>query len=266
MRQYRHGTTGLTGPQPKPCKTCGRTFQPRYNRNVYCSDRCRLGAAECETCGGTFLVKDGASGRFCSRDCWYRVDRASKPCPVCSRSYKGGSKTCSVDCGKELQRRSNPVRISHCTRADCGNEIVGKKPRVRYCSRRCSMLDRNHKRGGPTLPDGTRRPASKGYVRVKVSGQWILEHRHEMELALGRPLLPSETPHHVNGDRADNATDGVREGFRYGNLELWSSSQPPGQRVNDKVEWAVELLRQYRPDLLAELPHCPGCRCGELET
>src|SRR4051812_25970739 len=100
MRQYRWGTTGLVGPQPKPCLTCGDTFQPINNRNVYCSDRCRLGEASCETCGKAFLVKDGASGRYCSRACWYAVDRASRPCPICEKPFKGSGKTCSYECGR----------------------------------------------------------------------------------------------------------------------------------------------------------------------
>lgn len=64
----------------------------------------------------------------------------------------------------------------------------------------------------------------------------ILEHRHIMELHLGRPLRPEETVHHKHGARSDN---------RIEKLELWSSSQPPGQRVEDKVEWAKEILALY---------------------
>lgn len=57
-----------------------------------------------------------------------------------------------------------------------------------------------------------------------------------MSAHLGRPLQPEETVHHKNGDRMDN---------RLSNLELWSKSQPSGQRVEDKLKWAHELIASY---------------------
>ena len=73
-----------------------------------------------------------------------------------------------------------------------------------------------------------------------------------MAKLLGRPLREDESVHHINGDRLDNRTDGPLVNFRSGNLELWSRWQPRGQRVDDKVEYAIELLERYLPEALAK--------------
>ena len=77
-----------------------------------------------------------------------------------------------------------------------------------------------------------------GYLIVKDNrtGRMVMWHRIIMERLIGRPLRRDETVHHLNGDRADNRTE---------NLELWSRSQPAGQRVADKVAWARGILELY---------------------
>jgi hypothetical protein len=79
------------------------------------------------------------------------------------------------------------------------------------------------------------------YRLVKFMGATVGEHRAVMMRHLNRWLEPDENVHHLNGRRDDN---------RIENLELWSTSQPAGQRVEDKVTFAIEILRRYHPEAL----------------
>ncbi len=86
-----------------------------------------------------------------------------------------------------------------------------------------------------------------GHPDASVCGR-ILEHRLIMSEALGRPLLPHENVHHKNGNRLDNRLTKGHELHCPGtccNLELWSRSQPHGQRLEDKLAWAREILATY---------------------
>ncbi len=76
----------------------------------------------------------------------------------------------------------------------------------------------------------------RGYVKVAKGGVRKSEHRWVMEEKLGRELFSHEHVHHKNGIRNDNSVD---------NLELWTTSHPYGQRVEDKIKWAKEFLKGY---------------------
>lgn len=62
-----------------------------------------------------------------------------------------------------------------------------------------------------------------------------------MEKTIGRYLHKDEEPHHKNGVRGDNRPD---------NLELRVVGHGRGNTPKELVNWAVEILNKYSPNLL----------------
>ena len=122
----------------------------------------------------------------------------------------------------------------------------GRTCRIRDCTRKAvgkglCKLHYMRKRSGTGEPRkyaevGDTQVYDHGYITERTANGWKMQHRLVMERHLGRPLNRDEKVHHVNGDRQDN---------RIENLEIWSRSHPPGQRLVDKIKWAKEFLIRY---------------------
>ena len=164
---------------------------------------------------------------------------------------------CSIgDCGRSVWARGLCSKhYQHATRSGelvtrprskaepqggvCRADGCGAPQRTRHlCLNHYQMMLRNGEPVPVRQPGYRSKPwkTRQGYVMVSVDGISIPEHRHVMELHLGRRLFPGENVHHINGVRDDN---------RIENLELWVTAQPTGQRVTDLRAWALEILRRY---------------------
>lgn len=220
--------------------------EPNCQRQVYARDWCgmhykrwlRTGSPvrgeRPTTCAVDGCERDAKTRGWCHAHYqqWRRHGDPSKLRPLRSAG------PCDVD-GCDRARHSDGLCRTHATRRERhGSALpdvpVGAVPR-RPIPRRAKGWTTNGYRYVP-VPDEE--------LHLSDGAAYIAEHRLVVARTLGRALNEDENVHHKNGDRLDNRAE---------NLELWSRSQPYGQRVTDKADHAEEILRRYRPHRLLRI-------------
>jgi hypothetical protein len=152
------------------------------------------------------------------------------------RSRKDGRRHICKDCAAIVHRERVKKIAKKCP--DCQSNII--HPEAKRCKPCNGILRRALGRKPYKNAYGYVVLTDWGHPNAFSQGR-VFEHVAVMAEHLGRPLLKGENVHHINGVRDDN---------RIENLELWSTSQPAGQRVADKIAWAKELLALYEPGAL----------------
>lgn len=181
-------------------------------------------------------VRDGFNCRCKRCDSRYRRELARLPakrkCSIdnCNKDHRARGYCAMHYC--RWQAHGDPYKVTFvktprgpkCIVPDCSNKVRAKNLCEKHYCRWKKYGDTNE-RLIPSGPDssnwkGGRHISKEGYVRISVPrGGYKLEHRLVMERKLGRQLLPTETVHHVNGNRADN---------RLSNLQLRKNAHGPG--------------------------------------
>lgn len=187
---------------------------PNYKHDMCCADGC-------------------SKPMFSNGMCRHHIDKTRKcgsPNAVgfefVPRVIDGVHQACSVDgCGSKIAARG--LCQAHYRRMRLYGDVLALSP----------VLTKNQRR---------RNKSKTGYVYLSWKGHPaagkngnVLEHRLVMYEKLGRNLLPGENIHHINGKRDDNRPE---------NLELWVTMQPSGQRPEDLVAFAREILARYATD------------------
>ena len=193
-------------PSMKICKFCDNRFNSIYPKKKFCSRKCKERFYNIEQ----YKIKKKilSIGSIITNIC--------RICEISCKNYENSDSLCKKCYNIIFKRKEKGLSIET---IDVKNDILKSKTRKR------KYYD----------ADGYVIILKKGHENSNKLGR-IREHIFVMSEFLNRPLTKKETVHHKNGIKNDN---------RIENLELWSHSHPYGQRIEDKIEWAISFLKEY---------------------
>lgn len=177
------------------------------------------------------------------------MNRIKKQCECCGIEFSipkcrdWREHSCSSSCKRLVREQRSRESAAYRSRSclECGTRFVPRMAQIRngdgrYCSNRCGVaqvikLNRSpevraktgeltrkaHAEGRFRYLRGEDNPNWKGgrwmadgYVWIRVDGKPVAEHRHVVEMSIGRPLRSDEIVHHINHIRTDNRLENLQ--------------------------------------------------------
>ena len=208
--------------EPRNCKICDTSFQPKLTKQMFCSVKCKsihqnargraINKVKCACCDNIIFQYEGGRKKTCSKECadqykkeynqklkkkLWKKEKAkkkeyTKTCVHCKEKFKTtrkNKKYCSSECS-DLKASKKPLITKECPQ--CGKHFETTSKVKKFCTRACGKKYDNNKWNAKVLLKNREAKKAKLLKNSKPTHDKIVDTT-EIPLFVAAPE-PKETP------------------------------------------------------------------------